>query len=97
MITPFVTQVQAGPGADYFATRKDSEEWTFGGQSALMSFWHRPLHAMTDAFTTAGFRIAVISEPSPAPGARELFPDEIPADRGSGAFLCFLFFVLQAD
>jgi hypothetical protein len=27
-----------------------------------MSFWHRPLHAMTDAFTAAGFRIAVISE-----------------------------------
>ena len=50
---------------------------------------------MTDAFTAAGFRIAVISEPPPAPGARELFP-EILADIRS-AFLCFLFFVLQAD
>ena len=38
--------MQAGPGADYFATRKWSFEWTFGGHSALMSFWHRPLHAM---------------------------------------------------
>jgi ubiquinone/menaquinone biosynthesis C-methylase UbiE len=93
---PFVAQMQAGPGADYFATRKYSFEWTLGGQSALMSFWHRPLHAMTDAFTAAGFRIAVIGEPSPAPGALELFPDVL-ADKPSGAFLCFLFFVLQAE
>jgi hypothetical protein len=61
-----------------------------------MRFWTRPLHAMTDAFTAAGFRIAIISEPPPAPGARELFPDDV-ADTPSGAFLCFLFFVLQAD
>jgi hypothetical protein len=46
--------LQAGPDASYFATRKWSEERTFGGQSALMTFWHRPLHAMTDAFTAAG-------------------------------------------
>jgi SAM-dependent methyltransferase len=90
---PFASQMQAGPGADYFATRKWSFEWTFGGHSALMSFWHRPLHAMTDAFTAAGFRIAVISEPSPARGARELFPAELEA---RPRFLCFLFFVLQA-
>jgi SAM-dependent methyltransferase len=83
------------PDGDYFATTTRSEEWDFGGQTAAMSFWHRPLHAMTDAFTAAGFRISVISEPHPAPGARELFPD-IFADKPSGAFLCFLFFVLQA-
>ena len=46
-----------------------------GGQTALMSFWH----ALTEAFTAAGFRIAVISELEPAPAARELFPDEIAA------------------
>jgi len=40
-----------------------------------MEFWRRPLHAMTDAFTTAGFRLYVLSEPQPAPAARELFPD----------------------
>jgi hypothetical protein len=49
---------------------------------------------MTDAFTAAGFRIAVISEPAPAPAARELFPDDIAA---KPRFLCFLFFVLQAS
>jgi hypothetical protein len=32
---------------------------------------------MTGAFTAAGFLIAAISEPPPAPGARELFPDDL--------------------
>jgi ubiquinone/menaquinone biosynthesis C-methylase UbiE len=88
-------QREAGRKPNYFATENRTEEWTMGGHTALMSFWTRPLHAMTDAFTAAGFRIAVISEPPPAPGARELFP-EILADIPS-AFLCFLFFVLEAD
>jgi SAM-dependent methyltransferase len=83
------------PEADYFATSRWSDEYTFNGQQAVLTYWHRPLHAMTDAFTAAGFRTAVISEPHPAPGARELFPDEL-AKFPSGAFLSFLFFVLQA-
>jgi len=85
---------EAGLKPDYFATHNRTEEWTMGGHTAVMSFWTRPLHAMTDAFTAAGFRIAVISEPPPAPGARERFP-EILADIPT-AFLCFLFFVLEA-
>ena len=92
---PFAINImhrEAGRKTDYFATYNWTEEWTMGGHSALMSFWHRPLHAMTDAFTAAGFRIAVISEPEPAPAARELFPDDIAA---KPRFLCFLFFVLQ--
>jgi SAM-dependent methyltransferase len=88
-------QRMAGGQPDYFATYNWTEEWTMGGHTAHMSFWTRPLHAMTDAFSAAGFRIAVISEPSPAPGARELFPEDF-ADLRSGSFLCFLFFVLEA-
>jgi SAM-dependent methyltransferase len=84
---------KAGRKPDYFATYNHTAEWTMGGQTVPMSFWHRPLHAMTDAFTAAGFRIAVISEPPPAPAAYELFPDELAA---KPRFLCFLFFVLQA-
>ncbi|MFI5607272.1 class I SAM-dependent methyltransferase [Amycolatopsis sp. NPDC051903] len=83
------------PEASYFGTAKWSEEYTFNGQQAVLTYWHRPLHAMTDAFTAAGFRTAVISEPPPAPEARELFPDEL-ANFPSGAFLSFLFFVLEA-
>jgi SAM-dependent methyltransferase len=84
---------EQGRTASYFETYDWTGEWTFGGQSALMRFWHRPLHAMTEAFTRAGFRISVISEPPPAPGARELFPAELEA---RPRFLCFLFFVLEA-
>ena len=86
---------EVGLEPDYFATYNYISEWTAGGRSALLSFWTRPLHAMTDAFTAAGFRISVISEPAVAPDTpRELLPDKI-ADRRR--FLCFLFFVLQAD
>jgi len=82
------------PSADYFALTEHSEEYTFDGQSAVLTYWHRPLHAMTDAFTEAGFRISVISEPPPSPETpRELLPPDF-ADRT--AFLSFLFFVLEA-
>jgi hypothetical protein len=59
-----------------------------------VTFWNRPLHAMTDAFAAAGFRISSISEPPPLPEARDLFPGEFAhyADAPN-----FLFFVLQAD
>lgn len=91
---PFRSHQHAGPGADYFAIRRWSFEWTLGGHHVPMTFWHRPLHAMTDAFSRAGFRVAAIDEPAPAPNARDLFPDQVP-DTSSGAFLCFLFFVLD--
>jgi SAM-dependent methyltransferase len=86
-------QRQAGEKPDYFATYNWTEDWTMGGHTVPMSFWNRPLHAMTGAFTAAGFRISVISEPDPVPEARELFPD-ILAEKPR--FLCFLFFVLHA-
>jgi SAM-dependent methyltransferase len=83
-----------GREADYFATTNLTVEWTAGGKSALLRFWNRPLHAMSDAFTAAGFRITTISEPAPSPDTpSELLPDDNP-DRTR--FLCFLFFVLQA-
>jgi hypothetical protein len=85
---------QAGPRPDYFEMDNRTEEWTMGGQTAQLSFWNRPLHAMTDAFTAAGFRISVISEPQPVPAARELFPDDFHI---LNTFPSFLFFVLHAE
>jgi SAM-dependent methyltransferase len=82
----------AGQRTNYFATYNWTEEWTMGGQVVPMSFWNRPLHAMTDAFTAAGFRISVVSEPQPVPAARERFPDEFQALSTSPSFL---FFVLE--
>lgn len=95
---PFGYKLQY-PDADYFTPREYSEEYTFSGQNAVLTYWHRPLHAMTVAFTEAGFRIAVISEPPTAAGARERFPEvfaEVFRDPSGTTFLCFLFFVLQA-
>lgn len=83
------------PAADYFALTEYSEDYVFNGQSATLTFWHRPLHAMTDAFTQAGFRITVVSEPPIAPDApRELLPLHL-QDRN--AFVGFIFFALERD
>ncbi len=82
------------PKANYFALTKYSEEYAFDGQSAVLTFWHRPLHAMTDAFAAAGFRIASLSEPPPAPDTP---PELLPPDFEGRSFLCFLFFVLEAE
>lgn len=83
------------PEADYFALTRFSEEYTLvDGQTMELTYWHRPLHAMTDAFTMAGFRLSVISEPPFSPETpRDLLGSTF-ADRT--AFLCFLFFVLEA-
>jgi ubiquinone/menaquinone biosynthesis C-methylase UbiE len=87
---PFVAYTIQDPRPDYFATTSYTFDWTFNGQSAPMRFWRRPLHAMTDAFTTAGFRLSVISEPQPDPAARELFPDDFPALSTKPNFLFFV-------
>jgi SAM-dependent methyltransferase len=87
---PFVAYAFQDPRPDYFATTSYTFDWTFNGQSAPMRFWRRPLHAMTDAFTTAGFRLSVISEPQPDPAARELFPDDFPALSTKPNFLFFV-------
>jgi ubiquinone/menaquinone biosynthesis C-methylase UbiE len=87
------------PGADYWATYEWSEETTTAsGRGYTLANWHRPLPAMIEAFTSAGFRITAISEPPPAPDTpRELLPDFLQDKPSGGAFLCFMFFVLQAD
>jgi hypothetical protein len=49
---------------------------------------------MTDAFAAAGFRIATVSEPPPAPNTP---PEVLPPGLEEGrSFMCFLFFVLEA-
>ncbi len=72
----------------------DDVDYLMDGQTVWLTFWHRPLHAMTNAFAAAGFRIAVLSEPPPAANTP---PELLPPTLGEGqSFLCFLFFVLEA-
>jgi SAM-dependent methyltransferase len=94
---PFAVEAMnllSGRKVTYLATYQATEEWTMGGQTALLSFWHRPVHAMTDAFTAAGFRISVISEPQPVPEGRDVDPEGFRKLSANG---CFLFFVLHAE
>lgn len=88
-----LTHRHEGPRPDYFAAYTWTDEFELHGQAAQMTFWNKPLHAMTDAFTAAGFRIAVVHEPRPTAAARELFPEDFPI---LDTFPSFLFFVLEA-
>ncbi|MGW7517359.1 class I SAM-dependent methyltransferase [Streptomyces sp. NPDC054796] len=89
---PFVAYTIQDPRPDYFSTTSYTFDWTFGGRTVPMRFWRKPLHAMTDAFIAAGFRLCTISEPQPDPAARELFPDGF---RDLSTKTCFLFFVVE--
>jgi SAM-dependent methyltransferase len=89
-----LTHRHEGPRPDYFEQYAWTDEFELHGHAARMTFWNKPLHAMTDAFTAAGFRIAVISEPHPVPAARELFPGDF---KILDTFPSFLFFVLEAE
>lgn len=89
---PIVAYTFTEPRPDYFANTSYTFDWTFEGRTSTMRFWRKSLHAMTAAFTAAGFRLSVISEPQPDPAARELFPDDFQALSTSP---CFLFFVVE--
>ncbi|MFI8949725.1 class I SAM-dependent methyltransferase [Streptomyces sp. NPDC053750] len=90
---PVVAYTLQDPRPDYFATTSYTFDWVFDGQRVPMRFWRKPLHAMITAFTTAGFRLSVVSEPGPDPAARDLFPDGF---RDLSTKPCFLFFVVEA-
>ncbi|GGB84635.1 methyltransferase [Knoellia flava TL1] len=81
------------PDADYFKVTQYTEDYRFDGREVFLTFFHRPLSAMSASFTRAGFRISVLSEPP-------LSPDTPPELRPPGfegeAFICFLFVVLEA-
>lgn len=62
-------------GNDYFATYQFDEEWKLGEGIASMSFWHRPLSAMTRALNDSGFALDRIEEPAPDPVVRNLDPE----------------------
>lgn len=82
------------PRKDYFKVTKYSDELTFNGLPATLTYWHRPLHAMTDAFSEAGFQIETVSEP---PYSADAPPEIVPPQlKERTSFLSFIFFVLRA-
>ncbi|MEU3664220.1 class I SAM-dependent methyltransferase [Streptomyces sp. NPDC032940] len=90
---PFVAYTIREPRPDYFASGSYAFRWAFDGRTVPMRLWRKPLHAMTDAFAAAGFRLSVVGEPRPDPAARALFPDDFD-DLSTRP--CFLFFVVEA-
>ena len=90
---PFVLPLSV-EGATYFPIVEFPMEVTLNGKPAVLHTWHRPLHAMVDAFTEAGFRIATIAEPPVALDTpEELIP---PGVEGRMRFISFIFFVLES-
>lgn len=82
------------PDGEYFDIAEFTYDAEHAGHTVTYTNWHRPLQSMSDAFTTAGFRIATINEPPIA----EDTPTELrPQDRKHPArFISFIFFVLEA-
>lgn len=79
------------PESDYFALTRYSEDYTPSGQTVWMTYWHRPLQDVINAFTTAGFRVKTVTEPPPAAAT----PTELLPTADGRSFVCFLFFELE--
>jgi ubiquinone/menaquinone biosynthesis C-methylase UbiE len=80
------------PEADYFALTQYSEDYDYGEETVWMTYWHRPLQDVINAFIEAEFVIRQVTEPPPAADTpAELLPDE-----EGRSFICFLFFELEA-
>jgi hypothetical protein len=82
------------PDGYYFDVAEFSYDHEHAGRKVVYWNWHRPLQTMTDAFTAAGFRISVISEP---PVAADTPPELLPQGmKHPTRFISFIFFVLEA-
>ncbi len=80
------------PEADYFALTQYSEDYDYGDQTIWMTYWHRPLQVIINTIIEAGFSINKVTEPPPVAGT----PAELLPNADGRAFICFLFFDLQA-
>jgi SAM-dependent methyltransferase len=74
---------------DYFAVKQVTEVWTRDGESFDVTFWRRPLTAMTEAISGAGFVIDQLVEPAPAAELRQRDPKNYDKIRMSPRFLFF--------
>jgi ubiquinone/menaquinone biosynthesis C-methylase UbiE len=75
--------------ADYFATKQVTESWQLGAAAFEVTFWRRPLTAITEAISRAGFVIDRMVEPEPRPELRQVDPDAYHRLRTRPAFLFF--------
>ena len=77
------------PG-DYFDVRQVSERWSLGTDDGFdVTFWRRPLTAITESIYRAGFLIERLVEPAPVPELADVDADDYRRLRTSPAFLFF--------
>ena len=79
---------------NYFAMKQVTDTFTVDGRAFPVTFWRRPLTAMTAAMSDAGFLIEALVEPDPGPGLRERDPA---ADLKLRRAPSFLFFRLRPN
>jgi ubiquinone/menaquinone biosynthesis C-methylase UbiE len=74
---------------DYFAVKQVTDTWRMGGRGFEVTFWRRPLTAMCEAISDAGFVIERLVEPSPSREVAELDADAYEEIRTKPRFLFF--------
>lgn len=89
LIHPFLFAYQR-QGQRYFDLTQYSEEYEFDGTAAQMTYWHRPLQDVMNAFADSGFALTSLTEPAVSPDTpTELLPN------GKRRFLSFLFLAFE--
>ena len=74
---------------DYFAIKRVTEVWKKGQGEFEVTFWRRPLTAMSEAISEAGFLIERLVEPTPEPELQERYPEIYDLIRTKPRFLFF--------
>jgi ubiquinone/menaquinone biosynthesis C-methylase UbiE len=74
---------------DYFAIKQVTETWLKDGRPFSVTFWRRPLTAIAEAISDAGFLIERILEPPPLPELQQRSPQDYNTIRTRPRFLFF--------
>jgi ubiquinone/menaquinone biosynthesis C-methylase UbiE len=74
---------------DYFATKQVTERWHKGSAEFDVTFYRRPLTAMTHAISSSRFVIEQLVEPEPVPELRDRDPAAYELIRTKPRFLFF--------
>jgi ubiquinone/menaquinone biosynthesis C-methylase UbiE len=80
---------QAHSPDDYFAVKQVTEVWVKGSKDFEVTFWRRPLTAITDAIVASGFVIDRLVEPQPLPELRARDGEAFDELRRAPMFLFF--------
>lgn len=75
-------------GGAYFETRLVTETWTVGGEPVDVSFYCRPLSAITEALANAGFVIERMTEALPTEDYQRADPESYARRLENPSFLC---------